>query len=254
MFNVALDSKLRGCDRVRLRIDDVFAGGRTRDRATVIQKTTGRPVQSENNRADPCCCRRVARRPRRSEGPISVPKPFPGKATLVDPAIRPDRPSIWQTPVGSIARHTAGILCAERARLRFTRTPAIYEQCSCCLVTRSWRAPFAISRSKLMMRSASRSRSNFNRAQVCGPANPGAAAHARDDRARHLVALLPLLDISLAVSGRPSWMASRHSHQISAEGSKTDGLWRPQCRFARPLPQRAHRRISLTCLYRCSRS
>jgi len=47
MFNLAIDSKLRGCDLVRLRIDDVLAGGRTRDRATVIQKKTGRPVQFE---------------------------------------------------------------------------------------------------------------------------------------------------------------------------------------------------------------
>ena len=47
MFNLAIDSKLRGCDLVRLRIDDVFAGGGVRDRATVIQKKTGRPVQFE---------------------------------------------------------------------------------------------------------------------------------------------------------------------------------------------------------------
>jgi site-specific recombinase XerC len=47
MFNPAIDSKLRNCDLVRLRIDDVSAGGRVRDRATVIQKKTDRPVQFE---------------------------------------------------------------------------------------------------------------------------------------------------------------------------------------------------------------
>ena len=47
MFNLAIDSKLRGCDLVRLKIDDVSAGGRVRDRATVIQKKTGQPVQFE---------------------------------------------------------------------------------------------------------------------------------------------------------------------------------------------------------------
>ena len=47
MFNLAIDSKLRGCDLVRLRIDDVFVGGRVRDRATVVQKKTRRPVQFE---------------------------------------------------------------------------------------------------------------------------------------------------------------------------------------------------------------
>jgi integrase len=47
MFNPAIDSKLRGCDLVRLKIDDVCASGTVRDRATVIQKKTGRPVQFE---------------------------------------------------------------------------------------------------------------------------------------------------------------------------------------------------------------
>ena len=47
MFNLAIDSKLRGCDLVRLQVDDVCAGSRVRDRATVTQKKTGRPVQFE---------------------------------------------------------------------------------------------------------------------------------------------------------------------------------------------------------------
>jgi integrase len=47
MFNLAIDSKLRGCDLVRLKIDDVCASGRVRDRTTVVQKKTGRPVQFE---------------------------------------------------------------------------------------------------------------------------------------------------------------------------------------------------------------
>jgi hypothetical protein len=47
LFNLAIDSKLRGCDLVRLQVDDVCAGGRVRDRATIVQKKTGRPVQFE---------------------------------------------------------------------------------------------------------------------------------------------------------------------------------------------------------------
>ena len=52
LFNLAIDSKLRGCDLVRLQTDDVCVGGRMRDRATVVQKKTGRPVQFENYRAN----------------------------------------------------------------------------------------------------------------------------------------------------------------------------------------------------------
>ena len=47
LFNLAVDSKLRGCDLVRLRVNDVCVRGRVRDRATVIQQKTGRPVQFE---------------------------------------------------------------------------------------------------------------------------------------------------------------------------------------------------------------
>ena len=47
LFNLAIDSKLRGCDLVSLQVDDVYVGGRVRDRATVIQRKTGRPVQFE---------------------------------------------------------------------------------------------------------------------------------------------------------------------------------------------------------------
>jgi len=47
LFNLAIDSKLRGCDLVRLQVDDVSVGGRVRDRATIVQRKTGRPVQFE---------------------------------------------------------------------------------------------------------------------------------------------------------------------------------------------------------------
>src|SRR5215813_7927756 len=47
LFNLAIDSKLRGCDLVRFRVSDVCVGDRVQDRATVIQQKTGRPVQFE---------------------------------------------------------------------------------------------------------------------------------------------------------------------------------------------------------------
>jgi integrase len=46
-FNLAIDSKLRGCDVVAVRVDDVAPNGYTLDRATVRQKKTGRPVRFE---------------------------------------------------------------------------------------------------------------------------------------------------------------------------------------------------------------
>src|SRR5918995_3962504 len=47
MFNLAIDSKLRCCDVVAIRVEDVAAGGYTADRATVRQRKTGRPVRFE---------------------------------------------------------------------------------------------------------------------------------------------------------------------------------------------------------------
>src|SRR6266700_8163675 len=46
-FNLAIDSKLRGCHVLAIRIEDVAAGGYTADRAMVRQKKTGRPVRFE---------------------------------------------------------------------------------------------------------------------------------------------------------------------------------------------------------------
>lgn len=47
LFNLAIDSKLRACDLVRLRVEDLWSGSSIRDRATIIQKKTKRPVQFE---------------------------------------------------------------------------------------------------------------------------------------------------------------------------------------------------------------
>ena len=53
LFNLAIDSKLRGCDLVRLKVTDLVVGDRVRERVTVVQSKTQRPVQfevSENTR------------------------------------------------------------------------------------------------------------------------------------------------------------------------------------------------------------
>jgi integrase len=47
MFNLAIDSKLRACDVVRLKLEDVAPHGRALDRVTVRQKKTGQPVRFE---------------------------------------------------------------------------------------------------------------------------------------------------------------------------------------------------------------
>lgn len=47
LFDLAIDSKLRGCDLVRLKIGTLVSGPEIRARAMVVQQKTGRPVQFE---------------------------------------------------------------------------------------------------------------------------------------------------------------------------------------------------------------
>jgi len=47
MFDLAIDSKLRGCDLVKLKIGQVAVNAAARHRATIVQQKTERPVQFE---------------------------------------------------------------------------------------------------------------------------------------------------------------------------------------------------------------
>ena len=91
LFNLAIDSKLRGCDLVRLQVDDVSLGGRVRDRAPIAQKKTGRGA-IRDHRADPRRDPGVACRHSKPEHPVPLSQPGPNAAAPVDPAVYPDRP------------------------------------------------------------------------------------------------------------------------------------------------------------------
>jgi site-specific recombinase XerC len=47
LFNLAIDSKLRGCDLVKLKVADVFAAGQVKERASIVQSKTQKPVRFE---------------------------------------------------------------------------------------------------------------------------------------------------------------------------------------------------------------
>jgi len=47
LFNLAIDSKLRGCDLVKLKVADVYAAGQVKGRASIIQSKTLKPVRFE---------------------------------------------------------------------------------------------------------------------------------------------------------------------------------------------------------------
>ena len=163
MFNLAIDSKLRGCDLVRLRVDDVCAAGRVRDRATVTQKKTGRPVQFEiteqtrtaiaewlaavGSRSGDICSRA-------GSGSDRI---FRRSSTLVSFTAGSIEPV-------STVRLTGRTRCGERSRPKFTRRPATFGP-----PTRSSKAPFAISGSRWMTPSRSRSKSSYRPTRRRGP-------------------------------------------------------------------------------------
>ncbi|MEO1457988.1 MAG: tyrosine-type recombinase/integrase [Pseudomonadota bacterium] len=47
LFNTAIDSKLRGCDLVRLKVADVYAAGQVKERTSILQSKTQKPVRFE---------------------------------------------------------------------------------------------------------------------------------------------------------------------------------------------------------------
>lgn len=47
LFNLAIDSKLRGCDLVTLKVADFFAAGQVKERTSIIQSKTRKPVRFE---------------------------------------------------------------------------------------------------------------------------------------------------------------------------------------------------------------
>jgi integrase len=54
MFNLAIDSKLRGCDIVALKVEDIAPHGHAIERATVRQRKTGQPVRFEVTEQTTC--------------------------------------------------------------------------------------------------------------------------------------------------------------------------------------------------------
>lgn len=47
LFNLAIDSKLRGCDLVKLVVADVYTAGQIKERTSIVQSKTRRPVRFE---------------------------------------------------------------------------------------------------------------------------------------------------------------------------------------------------------------
>ncbi len=80
LFNCAIDAKLRGCDLVKLRLSDLAPGGSLRQRATIVQQKTGRPVLFEiTEPARAALASWLARRGRRDDDWVFPSRSRPGE-------------------------------------------------------------------------------------------------------------------------------------------------------------------------------
>ena len=139
MFNLAVDSKLRGCDLVSLRVDDIAVGGHVRDRATIIQRKTGRPVQFEITEQTRASLQDWLNARPADRGPYVFPSRVHNQPHLT---ARQYARIVhrWIEGAGWTAAPTARIRCAGPRRRRSTGRPAICERSSCFSGTRRSRA------------------------------------------------------------------------------------------------------------------
>jgi hypothetical protein len=158
LFNLAIDSKLRGCDVVGLKVEDVAPHGYAVDRATVRQNKTGLPVRFEiTEQTRQAIARHLAaagKRPgdflfhgRRDKGRCLSTRQY---ARLL---------SEWIAASVLTRRYSAPIRGGEPRRRRFIGEPGTSARFSCSLGTPRWRAQSDTLASRSMTRSPSPSRS-----------------------------------------------------------------------------------------------
>jgi hypothetical protein len=158
MFNLAIDSKLRGCDVVTLRVEDIVPHGAALDRATVRQKKTGHPVRFE-----------LTEQTRKQPGDYLFPsRRFPGRPLTTRQYAR--LVSGWIAGIGLDASFYGTHSLRRPRPPSSTGEPAISGRCSSCWATGRSRARSAISGSRSMTHSLSPSRWTSELPGQSGPA------------------------------------------------------------------------------------
>ena len=174
MFNTAIDSKLRGCDVVKLRVADIHFGDSVRLRTTIVQQKTGRPVPFELT--DPT--REALAGWEKKRGLRSGDWLFPSRSHPGDHVTTRQYSRLvddWVTLAGlDPAAYGTHSLRRTKVALVYKRTGNL-RRASFCSAIRSWRARSAISASRSMTPWSCRSRPTFEQ----GSRRPSAAASGR---------------------------------------------------------------------------
>jgi integrase len=140
MFNLAIDSKLRGCDVVALRVEHVAPNGYAVDRATVRQKKTGQPVRFElteqTRQAVDDYIKAAGKKPGEF---LFVGRGYHNRCMTTRQYAR--LVSNWLATIGLDPHFFGSTLFDVPKRHSSTIEPAIYAPCSCCWDIRRSRAP-----------------------------------------------------------------------------------------------------------------
>lgn len=151
LFNMAVDSKLKGCDLVGLRVNEVYAADHLKERASVTQSKTRKSVSFEIAETTRLALERWIKDPEM----ISSEYLWPSPSTRARSSRCVNMPGSCATGFfrsGSSPVPMARIRCGARKSRRSTRRPKICAPCSCSWATPRWTAPFAIRASIWWMR------------------------------------------------------------------------------------------------------
>jgi integrase len=136
ILNLAIDSKLRASDLVKLRLDDICLGANVRRRATIVQKKMGRPVQFEIAEQSRSSVEAWLPMLRTTGSRYLFPSHFMQvlifqRANMLGWFIAGSRALAWRSPL------TARTQCGVRRSRRFIARPVIFALFNCSLVTLS---------------------------------------------------------------------------------------------------------------------
>ena len=152
LFNLAIDSKLRGCDVVALKVEDIAPHGYAVERVTVRQKKTGRPVRFEVTEQTRQAVDEYLRSTNRKQGQFLFPaqrRPEEALSTRQYARVLAD----WVRGIGlDPCVYGTHSLRRTKATLIYRRTGNLRPS-NCCSVTPRSRARSDISASRWMTRS-----------------------------------------------------------------------------------------------------
>jgi integrase len=158
LFNLAIDSKLRACDVVSLKVEHVAPHGYAMERATVRQKKTGRPVRFEITEQCRQSVDEYLRLTKRHPGSFLF-AGRRGKEKSLTTRQYARLVSNWTAMIGLDASlFGTRSLRRTKATLIYRKTGNLRARYSFCLAIRKWKAPSVTLASRSTMRSRSPSR------------------------------------------------------------------------------------------------